>query len=110
MREGEIITDPAVDSLLARIRLVVREELAARADVDASNQPLDPLKPLSAEELCVRWGIMATSAKLRLHRLAYLCRRRGLVAAAGTRGAKKRFALPDVIAAEKRAGIWRAAA
>lgn len=105
MGEGD-----STEDLLERIRLVVREELAARADATASTLPMDPLKLLSAEELCVRWGIMAKTAKLRLHRLAFLCRRRGLVAAAGTRGTKKRFALTDVIAAEKRAGIWRAAA
>lgn len=98
--------DVNIPALLECIRMVVREELAARGE----KAPMDPLRLLSADELCTRWGIDAETHALRMHRLAYLCRRRGLSAAAGTRGVKKRYALPDVLNAEKKAGFWRAAA
>jgi len=96
-----------------RIRLMLREELgvlgAAAATAPAA-APMDPLRLLSAEEMFHRWGIDAPTEALRLHKLAFLCRCRGLVALKGTRGINKRFALPDVLAAEKKAGAWRAAA
>lgn len=95
------------EDLLKSIRLVIREELALR---EAAQAPLDPLRLLSAEEMFARWGITAPTEGLRLHKLAFLCRQRGLVALKGTRGIKKRFALPDVLTAEKKAGAWRAAA
>lgn len=96
-----------------RLRLVLREELAALVSVAAPApvaSPMDPLRLLSAEEMFERWGIHAPTEKLRLHKLAFRCRQRGLVALKGTRGINKRFALPDVLAAEKKAGAWRAAA
>ncbi len=98
-----------IPALLEQIRLVVREEIAANAP-RAEDAALSPLSLLTADELCKRWGIEAETQTLRLHRLAALCRRRGLNALNGTRGTKKRFALTDVLAAEKKAGAWRAAA
>lgn len=91
----DIMNHPGFQSILECVRLVVREEMKAVAAA------ADPTQPITAEQLCERWKVVAATKELQLHKLARLAREGRLRPLAGGKGWSKRYALTAVIAAEK---------
>lgn len=82
----------------------IRVELGMlRALVEALTMVLEPggqSRPLTAEQLMVRWAVPGETREARLYNLAERCRARGLKPMRGTRGWSATYMLADVVAAE----------
>jgi hypothetical protein len=78
----------------------VRGMRALLEAVAAVLQPAGSSRPLSAEELMVRWSVPGETLELRLDNLAKRCRARGLRPMSGTRGMSATYMVADVVAAE----------
>jgi hypothetical protein len=63
-------------------------------------QPATQSRPLTAQELIKRWAVRGKTQRLQLHKLAEMCRERGLRKMAGTAGSGATYMIADVIAAE----------
>ena len=68
--------------------------------VAAVLQPAAQSRPLTAEQLMVRWAVPGETLKARLDNLAMRCRARGLKPMRGTRGMAATYMVADVQAAE----------
>lgn len=68
--------------------------------VAAVLQPAGQSRPLTAEQLMVRWAVPGETLELRLDNLAKRCRARGLKPMRGTRGLAATYMVGDVVAAE----------
>ena len=82
----------------------IRVELGMlRSLVEALTMVLEPggqSRPLTAEQLMVRWAVPGETLKARLDNLAMRCRARGLKPMRGTRGMAATYMVADVQAAE----------
>jgi hypothetical protein len=63
-------------------------------------KPASQSRPLTAEELIVRWKVPGRTTSEQLHNLAEKCRARGLRRMEGSRGIHATYMTADVIAAE----------
>lgn len=63
-------------------------------------QPAAQSRPLTAEQLMVRWAVPGETLELRLDNLARRCRAWGLKPMRGTRGLGATYMVADVVAAE----------
>jgi hypothetical protein len=68
--------------------------------VAAVLQPAAQSRPLTAEELMVRWAVPGETLELRLDNLGTRCRAWGLKPMRGTRGVSATYMVADVVAAE----------
>ena len=90
MSDGVLQLQEAVALMLAQ-RPGIDRKLAAL---------LDPTRPLTAEELCERWGITAETPELQLAYLRRKARKWGLEALDGSDGWQALYTRGDVLHAE----------
>jgi hypothetical protein len=93
MSEGLAQLQACVNLLLTEVR-DLRKAVAANAD---------PTRPLTAEEMCERWHIVAPQPELRLLYLARKCRLHGLQPLKGGSGWNALYLRADVLRAEEHA-------
>jgi hypothetical protein len=89
-----------VMEMLGRVLDELREIKSRVGGADANVRGRDETVPLTAKELCERWGIESADANLRLFYLARKCRAWGLRPLKGTRGWKAVYSRADVLHAE----------
>lgn len=93
--------DEQLQTLLAEVR-ALRALVAERLpDTPSAVTAVDAApRPLTAQELCKRWGIESATPQLMLHRLAAKLRQWGLRPLRGTRGWSALYDLSEVLHAE----------
>jgi hypothetical protein len=89
-----------VMEMLGRVLDELREIKSRVGGSDKSVRGPDETAPLTAKELCERWGIESADADMRLFYLARKCRAWGLRPLKGTRGWKAVYSRADVLHAE----------
>jgi len=103
MRNAESLRDTLESSqvmeMLGRVLDELRE-IKSRVGGSDKSVRADETAPLTAKELCERWGIQSADADMRLFYLARKCRAWGLRPLKGTRGWKAVYSRADVLHAE----------
>jgi hypothetical protein len=103
MRNAESLRDTLESSqvmeMLGRVLDELRE-IKSRVGGSDKSVRADETAPLTAKELCERWGIESADGDMRLFYLARKCRAWGLRPLKGTRGWKAVYSRADVLHAE----------
>jgi hypothetical protein len=102
---NDVAMRDALDSSNVMVMLLTRlldevQQITARFGEADRSVRADETAPLTAKELCERWGIQSADADMRLFYLARKCRAWGLRPLKGTRGWKAVYSRADVLHAE----------